>query len=68
MNPKAEERSNRTTYDGKGYVNSGILFPEGTPPDLPKRFSLTFTRPGRYEYFCIVHMPVEGMKGVLIVQ
>jgi plastocyanin len=60
--------SQTQTYDGRGLVNSGILFPEGTPPALPKRYSLTFTKPGRYEYVCQIHTPVEQMKGVIVVQ
>jgi plastocyanin len=34
----------------------------------PTSYSLTFTRPGRYEYVCVVHMPIEGMKGTIIVR
>lgn len=68
VNPKAAAPTQTKTYDGTGFVNSGILFPAGTPPDLPKSFSLTFTKPGRYEYFCIVHNPVERMNGTIIVK
>jgi len=68
VNPKVAGPTQTKTYDGMGYVNSGILFPAGTPPDLPKSFSLTFTKPGRYEYLCLVHMPVEGMRGTIIVK
>jgi plastocyanin len=68
VNPKVMMPTQATSYNGAGYANSGILFPVGAPPDLPKSFSLTFTKPGRYEYFCIVHMPVEGMRGTIIVK
>ena len=57
----------RTTYDGTGYVNSGLLFPAGNGASLPSSFSLTFTKPGRYEYWCMVHKDV-GQQGVIIVK
>lgn len=59
--------TDRKTYDGSGYVNSGILFPPGAPGHLPKRFTLTFTKPGRYAYYCVVHIP-QGMVGSVIVE
>ena len=57
----------RTIYDGTGYVNSGLLFPVGNPANLPSSFSLTFTKPGRYEYWCMVHKDV-GQRGIIIVR
>lgn len=68
INPKVLTPTQVKTYDGMGFVNSGILFPAGSPPDLPKSFSLTFTKPGRYAYVCVVHIPVEGMVGTIIVK
>lgn len=68
VNPKAAAPTQIKTYDGTGFVNSGILFPAGTPPDLPKSFSLTFTKPGIYQYLCIVHNPVERMIGTIVVK
>lgn len=57
------------TYDGTGYVNSGILFPSGTfSGNLPTSFSLTFTKPGRYQYVCLVHLNPEGMRGTIVVK
>lgn len=44
------------TYDGTGYVSSGVLA-------IPK--PLTFTKPGRYEYECLIH---PGMEGYITVQ
>lgn len=53
-------------YDGTGLAHSGVLangeilgFPENT------RFSLTFNRPGTYEYYCLIH---PFMTGTVIVE
>ena len=59
--------TNKTSYDGTGYVNSGLLFPAGNTAHLPSSFSLTFTRPGRYEYWCLVHKDA-GQRGTIIVK
>ncbi|MDR7481137.1 MAG: plastocyanin/azurin family copper-binding protein [Armatimonadota bacterium] len=67
LNPKVGAPAGTQTYDGKGYANSGILFPEGNPMKLPSSYSLTFTRAGRYEYYCVIHAP-WGMKGTIVVQ
>lgn len=67
VNPKAAAPTPHKAYDGTGYVNSGILFPAGTPSNLPKSYTLTFLRAGWYEYWCLVHV-AEGMKGVIIVK
>jgi plastocyanin len=55
LNPKAMTPTNTTRYDGTGYVNSGLLFPPGNAGKLPSSFSLTFTKPGRFDYWCLVH-------------
>ena len=57
----------RTTYDGTGWVNSGLLAAPGSPGHSPSSFSLTFTKPGRYVYWCLVH-DHEGQEGVVIVK
>jgi len=57
----------KTSYDGAGFVNSGLLFPAGNPANLPSSFSLTFTKPGRYEYWCLVHKDA-GQRGIIIVK
>lgn len=59
--------TNKTSYDGTGYVNSGLLFPAGNAANLPSSFSLTFTKPGRYEYWCLVHKDA-GQRGIIIVK
>jgi len=67
LNPKAAAPIMTKTYTGTGYLNSGILFPPGVPGNPPTSYSLTLARPGRYEYWCLVHVP-EGMKGTIIVR
>lgn len=67
INPVAAAPTPHKNYDGTGFVNSGILFPAGTPPNLPKSYTLSFLKAGTYEYWCLVHV-AEGMKGVIIVR
>jgi plastocyanin len=63
-------------FDGTGYHNSGFL---GLPPELGEMFGLlgdtyelTFTAPGEYPYYCILHSggPEDemGMAGKIIVE
>lgn len=51
------------TFDGTGYVNSGII---GTGEEAAggPSFSLTFTKPGTYNYICVLHAD-QGMAGVI---
>jgi plastocyanin len=49
-------------YDGSSYANSGVL---SMDPGQPTQFSLTFTKPGSYDYVCVVH-GVE-MSGKVVV-
>jgi plastocyanin len=47
--PQALQQSgNNTNYNGTGYYNSGAVLPG-------QSYSLTFTNPGFYTYFCLVH-------------
>jgi plastocyanin len=63
INPEATLPSGQDTYDGTGFVNSGVdAF--RLPSDPP--FMLTFTAPGTFEYLCIVHEAV--MKATVVVQ
>lgn len=48
-----------STFDGSNFVSSGVL-----PPGA--KYTLTFTKPGTYAYFCVLHAP--EMSGVIIVQ
>jgi len=49
-------------YDGSTFANSGIIGPD---PGQAQSFDLTFTKPGTYNYVCLVH-GVE-MSGKIIV-
>lgn len=63
LNPMAAFPSGETTYDGSGFLNSGLdVFRQpGDPPVV-----VTFSTPGTYEYQCIPHGAV--MKATVIVQ
>ncbi len=64
INPQIAFPSGGSTYDGTGYVNSGLLFMlagKNTPPI----YKLTFTRPGTYEYDCLLHKGMDGTITVL---
>lgn len=53
------------SYDGMGYHNSGA--PPEDPAGMEKfGYSLTFTKPGTYQYVCIVHGP--AMSGTIMVK
>lgn len=65
LNPRVAFASGGTTYDGTGFVNSGILplnMPQGST--APPSFSLTFTKVGTYPYVCLLH---PGMDASIIV-
>jgi plastocyanin len=53
-----------TTSHGNGYVNTGVLDPEAASP-FPDTASVTFTRPGTYTYYCVIHG--AEMKGTITV-
>jgi plastocyanin len=63
LNPQVAFPSGQNTYDGTGFLNSGldVVRLPGDPP-----FVLTFTTPGTYEYQCIPHGVV--MKATVVVQ
>ncbi len=50
-------------YDGAGFANSGIM---GTDPGQVQTFTLSFTKPGTYDYICAVHTQ-EKMLGTIVV-
>ena len=55
-------------HTGTGFYNSGLLSTPETPDDpnspfpVIRKYSLTFTQPGRFEYICPVHYDL-GMDG-----
>jgi plastocyanin len=65
FNSQAAYPSRGSTYDGTGFANSGILLGKD------KSWSLTFTKPGTYHYFCLIHYdPTAGapsMVGTVVV-
>ena len=66
FNPRIAFPSGGNTYDGTGFVNSGILLftvkPGSTAAPM---FHLTFTKAGTYEYDCLLHPHMEGSITVL---
>jgi plastocyanin len=55
------------THEGRGYYNSGPIFPSDPPPGLGvEKYTLTFNEPGRYEYICITHY-LNGMDATVTV-
>jgi len=52
------------TNHGNGYINTGIIDVDGATP-MPEKATITFTKPGTYDYYCIVHG--AEMKGKITV-
>lgn len=51
-------KANYTMASFEKYVNSGWLLPKGQEQvyhGLGKIFTVTFQKPGTYQYLCIVH-------------
>jgi plastocyanin len=63
FNPKVAFRGGGPTHKGDGYYSSGFLELESPGPDH-KSYTLTFTKPGTYTYWCVVHLD-QGMKGTV---
>ena len=59
LNPAIAFPSGGPSYDGTGFVNSGLL--QGKGPS----FALTFTKAGSYTYVCLLH---PGMAATVVVQ
>ena len=61
FNPMLFKPLGSTTFTGKARFDSGLPLGAGAP----KPFSITFTKPGTYKYFCDVH---AGMVGYVTVK
>jgi len=48
-----------STFDGSAYVSSGFM-------QTGAAYSLKFTKPGTYKYYCLIHQP--EMVGTIVVQ
>ncbi|MFZ3167372.1 MAG: TIGR03118 family protein [Candidatus Methanoperedens sp.] len=59
INPVAAAPAGGSVYNGTDFFNSGILSPG-------QNYTLTFTKPGTYDYLCLIHDEM-GMKGKIIV-
>ncbi|SHK22389.1 cupredoxin domain-containing protein [Alicyclobacillus tolerans] len=56
LSPQAQLPAGGSTYNGSTFTSSGLL--------MGKPYTLTFTKPGVYPYYCLLH---PGMMGVVIV-
>jgi len=65
LNLKAAAPAGGSIHEGNGFYGSGRLAPLAAPG--PRSYSLTFTKPGTYTYWCAVHVP-QGMQGTVVVQ
>jgi len=57
MDPQQAQPQGPSHYDGKSYVNSGLLF-QG------QSFHLTFDVPGDFFYICLIHSMMSGVVHV----
>lgn len=66
LNPKITYPSGGTKYDGTGFVNSGVLALQVPPGSTATpSYKLTFTRPGTYTYYCLIHPGMDATITVL---
>ncbi len=56
INPMTIFPQGGDSFDGTGYLNSGYF----GLPGMPTEFTATFTAPGEYNYYCILHGDAEG--------
>ena len=43
------------TFHGNGFWNSGVLDNSTTTPALPASNTVTFSAPGTYQFYCMIH-------------
>ncbi len=65
FNPKVVVPLGGKANNGEGYYNSGFMMLNN--PAAKTTYSLRFTQPGTYTYWCVVHVP-QGMKGTITVK
>ncbi|MCJ7444416.1 MAG: plastocyanin/azurin family copper-binding protein [Methanotrichaceae archaeon] len=66
LNPVVLMPTEGKVYNGTNYFNSGAIWGIMVPLPGPQNYSLTFDKPGTYEYICIFH-DYMGMKGQISV-
>lgn len=66
LNPQVLAPAGGATYAGTGFFNSGFMNGTQDPAPGPRTYKLTFTKPGKYEYICMLHDPT-GMSGYVTV-
>ena len=66
LNPMVLKPAGGRTYNGTGYFNSGIIWGSRVPMPGPSNYTLSFDKPGTYDYICILH-DYMGMKGRITV-
>jgi plastocyanin len=66
LNPVVLMPAGGNTYNGTGYFNSGIIWGSRVPMPGPSNYTLSFDKPGTYDYICILH-DYMGMKGRITV-
>ncbi|HEX7084251.1 MAG TPA: plastocyanin/azurin family copper-binding protein [Gaiellaceae bacterium] len=66
-NPLVSQRQGGSVYAGQGYFNSGVMPAAaiGGPKNAPTTYRLTFTKPGDYTYYCLLHGEMVGTVHVL---
>jgi plastocyanin len=64
VNLRSMNPAGGAVHRGPGFYNSGFMFPAGPGA---KRYTLTFARPGTYEYECTTH-DAFGMKATIVVR
>jgi plastocyanin len=65
VNLKAVAPAGGRVHAAGPYYNSGLMT-VGVPGTV-QSYSLTFTKPGTYTYWCLVHV-AQGMKGTIVVR
>ena len=47
------------TNHGDGFINTGVLDNDPSTP-FPNSVQITFTKPGTYDYECVIHAHMDG--------